>query len=65
VKTSQKEKSSIRPLISEEQMRQILSSQRSITSEEFKKQVEAHLGRPLLPGRKQVSLNGQTVWVCC
>lgn len=46
-------------------MQEILSSRRSISSEEFKKQVEAHLGRPLVPGRKPVSFNGQTVWVSC
>jgi hypothetical protein len=46
-------------------MREILSSRRSISSEEFKKQVEAHLGRPHVPARKPVSFNGQTVWVSC
>lgn len=55
----------IRPLISEERMKEILSSRRSITSKDFKKQVEAHLGRSLLPGRKPVSVNGQTIWVSC
>jgi hypothetical protein len=55
----------VRPLITEEQMRAILSERRSITSEEFRKQVEAHLGRPLLPGRKEVLWNGQPVWVSC
>jgi hypothetical protein len=65
VKATQSPKSTIRPLISEERMQEILSSRRSISSEEFKKQVEAHLGRPLVPGRKPVSFNGQTVWVSC
>lgn len=46
-------------------MQEILLSRCSITSGEFKKQVEAHLGRPLLPGRKPASFNGQTVWVSC
>jgi hypothetical protein len=65
VKTERPKASPIRPLISEERMQEILSSRRSISSEEFKKQVEAHLGRPLLPGRRPVSMNGQTVWVSC
>ncbi len=55
----------VRPLISEARMREILSSRRSITSEEFRTQVEAHLGRPLSPGRRPVSVNGRTVWVSC
>jgi hypothetical protein len=65
VNASQSPKSTVRPLISEERMREILSSRRSISSEEFKKQVEAHLGRPHVPARKPVSFNGQTVWVSC
>jgi hypothetical protein len=65
VKTERPTASPVRPLISEARMQEILSSRRSISSEEFKKQVEAHLGRPLLPGRKPVSFNGQTVWVSC
>ena len=65
MKASQSQKPIVRPLVSEERMREILSSRRSISSEEFKKQVEAHLGRPLVPGRKPVYFNGQTVWVSC
>jgi hypothetical protein len=42
-----------------------LSSRRSITSEEFLKQVSTHLGRPRSPGRRKTSVNGQTVWVSC
>jgi len=65
VKTDPTQKFPIRPLISEAWMQEILLSRCSITSGEFKKQVEAHLGRPLLPGRKPASFNGQTVWVSC
>jgi len=53
------------PLLTPEQMERILSSRRSITSEEFYQQVEAHLGRPRSPGRKKTSVNGREVWVCC
>jgi hypothetical protein len=55
----------LRPLISEEQMGRILSSRRSVTSEEFLKQVENHLGRRLLPGRRKIFVDGQPVWVSC
>jgi hypothetical protein len=55
--------SPIRPLISEARMREILSSRRSISSEEAYQEMEKHLGRPRSPGRKAVSFNGQTVWV--
>jgi hypothetical protein len=51
------------PLLSAEQMERILSSRRSITSAEFRSQVEAHLGRPLSPARRKVSVNGREVWV--
>lgn len=53
------------PLLTLEQMERILSSRRSITSEEFYRQVEAHLGRPRSPGRKKTFVNGREVWVCC
>jgi len=65
VKASRQQEIPIRPLISEERMKEILSSRRSITSEEAYREIEKHLGRPLLPGRKPVSFNGQTVWVSC
>ena len=55
----------VRPLISAERMERILSARRSISSEEAYRQMAEHLGRPLSPGRKKVSVNGQTVWVCC
>lgn len=55
----------LRPLISEEQMGRILSSRRSVTSDEFLKQVEEHLGRQLLPGRRKIFVDGQPVWVSC
>lgn len=53
------------PLLTQEQMERILSSRRSITSEEFDRQMEAFLGRPPSPARKKVCVNGQDVWVCC
>lgn len=46
------------PLLTPEQMERILSSRRSITSKEFYRQVEAHLGRPSSPGRRQTFVNG-------
>jgi len=55
----------IRPLVSAERMAAILSSRRSLTSVETYRKIEMHLGRPLLPGRKKVSVNGQTKWVSC
>ncbi len=55
----------VKPLLTQEQMDRILSSRRSITSEEFRQQVAAHLGRPLSPGRKKTFVNGREVWVCC
>lgn len=55
----------LRPLINEEQMGRILSSRRSVTSEEAYRQVEEHLGRRLLPGRRKIFVDGQPVWVSC
>jgi hypothetical protein len=55
----------VKPLLTQEQMDRILSSRRSITSEEAYRQMEAHLGRPRSPGRKKTSVNGREVWVCC
>ncbi len=46
-------------------MQEILSSRRSISSEEAYREMEKHLGRPRSPGRRAVSFNGQTVWVSC
>lgn len=57
--------SPVRQLISEARIQEILSSRRSISSEEAYREMEKHLGRPRLPGRKPVSLNGQTAWVSC
>jgi hypothetical protein len=54
----------VKPLLSPEQMERILSSRRSITSEEAYRQMEAHLGRPRSPGRKKAFVNGREVWVC-
>lgn len=55
----------VQPLLTPEQMARVLSSRRLITSEEFQKHVARHLGRPISPGRRRVSVNGRTVWVCC
>lgn len=55
----------VKPLLTPEQMERVLSSRRSVTSAEFRQQVEKHLGRPLLPARKKTFVNGQPVWVCC
>lgn len=55
----------VKPLVSREQMERILSSRRSITSEEAHRQMAAHLGRPLLPGRKVRFVNGHKVLACC
>jgi hypothetical protein len=65
VKATESPKSIVRPLISEERMQEILSSRRSISSEEAYREMEKHLGRPRSPGRRAVSFNGQTVWVSC
>lgn len=55
----------VKPLLTSEQMERILSSRRSITSEEAYRQMEAHLGRPRSPGRWKTFVNGREVWVCC
>jgi hypothetical protein len=55
----------VKPLLTPEQMARILSSRRSITSEEFRQQVSAHLGRPPSAGRRKTFVNGQVVWVSC
>lgn len=55
----------VKPLLSPEQMKRILSSRRSITSEEAYRQIAEHLGRPNRPGRKKEIRNGKEVWVCC
>lgn len=53
------------PLLTKEQMEKILSSRRSVTSEEAYQQIATHLGRLRSPGRKKVCVNGQEIWVCC
>jgi hypothetical protein len=45
----------VKPLLTQEQMERILSSRRSITSEEFRQQVSAHLGRPPRPAEGKSS----------
>jgi hypothetical protein len=53
----------IRPLVSPETMEKIVSSRRSISSEEFDRQVETHTGKPTRPAKKPVYKNGRKVWV--
>ena len=53
----------IRPLVSPETMEKIVSSRRSISSEEFDRQVENHTGKPTRPAKKSVYKNGRKVWV--
>ena len=53
----------IRPLVAPEMMEEIASSRRSISSEEFDRQVEAHTGKPTRPAKKPVYKNGRKVWV--
>ena len=55
----------IKPLLTSEQMAQILSSRRSLTSEQAYQAMAAHLKKPLSPGRKRVSRRGQKVWASC
>lgn len=55
----------VKPLLSPEQMDRVLSARRSLTSEEAYREMAAHLGRPLSPGRKKTFVNGRAVWVCC
>ena len=55
----------VKPLLTPEQMARILSSRRSITSEEAYRQMEVHMGRPRSAGRRKTFVNGQVVWVCC
>ncbi|MCP5533122.1 MAG: hypothetical protein H7A49_17480 [Akkermansiaceae bacterium] len=65
MKAAEKQVPEVRPLISEERMREIVSSPRSITSEEFKKQVETHLGRRRPPVRKTNSSDGRNSRASC
>lgn len=53
----------IRPLVSPETMKKIVSSRRSISSEEALQEMARHVGKPLSPARKLVSKNGREVWV--
>lgn len=53
----------IGPLVSAEMMEKIVSSRRSISSEEFDRQVATHIGKPTRPARKLVFKNGRKVWV--
>ena len=54
----------VKPLLSREQMDRVLSARRSLTSEEAYREMAAHLGRPLSPGRRKTFVNGHVVWVC-
>lgn len=60
-----KQTPTIKLLISKEKMEAIVSSQRSITSEEFYRQVAIHTGKPTHHARKLVFVNGQRRWVAC
>lgn len=53
----------IKPLVSKEMMEKIVSSRRSITSEEFYRQVETHLGKPTRSAKKVIYKNGRKFWV--
>lgn len=55
----------VRPFITVEKMERILSVRHSIFSEEAYRQIKAHPGRRLLPGRIKTSVDGRTVWACC
>jgi hypothetical protein len=65
VNRSQNQRQAVKPLLSREQVKGILSARRSISSEEFNRQVEKHLGRPQSPARKKAFVNGRAVWACC
>jgi hypothetical protein len=65
VNRSQSQTQAVKPLLSQKQLSGILSARRSITSAEAYRQIAAHLGRPLSPGRKLTFVNGQKVWACC
>lgn len=53
----------IRPLVSPEMMEKIISSQRSISSEEFYEEVAKHTGKPIRKAKMLVHKNGRKVWV--
>lgn len=53
----------IRPLVSPETMEKIVSSRRSISSEDALQEMARHLGKPLSPAKKPVLRNGRKVWV--
>ena len=55
----------VRPLISPEQMREIISKTPSITCEEAYRKMAEHLGRPLSPAYRKVLSNGRETWVAC
>ncbi len=55
----------VRPLLSEERMREIVSSQPSITSETFYREMETHLGRKNTGRRKLVFEHGRKINISC
>lgn len=55
----------IQPLISAEMMERIVSSRRSISSEEALKAMAEHTGKPIRSARKAIYKDGQKVWVSC
>ena len=55
----------IQPLISREMMKKIVSSQRSITSEEALEEMAKHTGKPIRSAKKATYRNGRKIWVDC
>jgi len=53
----------IRPLVSPETMEKIVSTQHSISPEEFYEEVAKHTGKPTRSARKLVLRNGRKIWV--
>lgn len=53
----------IQPLVSPETMEKILATRRSVTPEDFYREVARHTGQPTRPARKLVVRNGQRLWV--
>lgn len=58
-------KKKLPPLVSPEKMEQILSSRRSMTSEEAANARAIHTGRPIRPAYKKVFVDGEALRVSC
>ncbi len=52
----------VKPLLTKERMREIVSSQPSITSEAFYREMDKHLGRRNTGRRKLVFEHGRSRW---